>query len=46
MEEAVFIGVLHPHNIVVIWDWYRLVTVNTHSDFIMLLHWEIRPAAP
>ena len=21
-------------------DWYRLVTVNTHSEFIVLYHWE------
>ena len=27
-------------------DGYKLVTVCTHGDFIVLLHWEIRSPTP
>ena len=41
------VGVLHPGNMV--WsyqDGYRLVTVHTHGDCVVLPHWETRPLAP
>ena len=27
-------------------DWYRLVTLHTHVNFIVLPNWETRPLAP
>ena len=27
-------------------DWYRLVTMHTHGDFIVLPHWVMRLPAP
>ena len=39
--------VLRPSNILRSYqDGYRLVTVHTHDDFIVLPHWETRPPAP
>ena len=43
---GILIGFTSKQHLTSYQDMYRLVTVHTHDDFIVLPHWETRPSVP